>query len=286
MMDDEKTKPITCIPSPSNDNHHGDISKDRNFNDLKELFKEQIYGSLKGTYRFEMATQDLDSELERCPKKCSLVALDIGGGLGQMTLNLGKKSNFHKVVYYDIAEKMKEHVDLEIEQLRVVLAEGELKAEVETHVGGIRDAVQETFQDSSSPQNDLPDVVVLHAVLEWLSSPMEDLELLLQSMKAGSILSLLYYNRIASEKPKKPRKKPRKPSKLTPYHEFQFEQIESKLIESGFEITCRTGLRIKKFKRDGSEEELKQYLEDERKIARMEPFCRQGRYNHIIAVKA
>ena len=286
MTNDEKTQPITvCASMPSNDNY-ADISKDRNFNDLKELFKQQIYGSLKGTYRFEMATQDLDYELQQhFPTQSSLVALDIGGGLGQMTLNLGKKSNFYKVVYYDVAEKMKDHVDLEIAQL-VVAAEGELKAHVETRVGGIRDAVQETFQESSSPQNYFPDVVVLHAVLEWLSSPMEDLELLLQSMKSKSIISLLYYNRIASEKPKKPRKKLRKPSKLTPFHEFQFQEIESKLIESGFEITCRTGLRIKKFKRDGSEEELKQYLENERKIARIEPFCWQGRYNHIIAVKA
>ena len=257
---------------------------DRNFNDLKDIFKDRIYGTLKGTYRFEMATQDLDAELERrYPNKTSLVALDIGGGLGQMTLNIGKRSNFDKVVYYDIAEQMKEHVDLEV-KLKQGSDGGELKAKVETHVGGLKDAVRAIFQDE--PRNALPDVVCLHAVLEWLQSPMEDLDLLLHSMQPGSILSLLYYNNIASEKPKKPRKKPRKPSKLTPYHEFHYEEIERKLIESGFEITCRTGLRIKKFQRDGTDVELKQYLEEERKIARIEPFCRQGRYNHIIAVKA
>jgi len=255
--------------------------EDRNFNDLKDIFKKRIYGTLKGTYRFEMAAQDLDAELERRhPDNSSLVALDIGGGLGQMTLNIGKRSNFHKVFYYDVAETMKEHVDLEIKHGS---HGGELKAIVETHVGGLKDAVHEIFQ--GKPLTILPDVVCLHAVLEWLQSPMDDLELLLQSMQSGSILSLLYYNKIASKKPQKPRKKPRIPSKLTPYHEFDHEEIERKLIVNGFEITRRTGLRIKKFKRDGTEEEVKLYLDEERQIARIEPFCRQGRYNHIIAVK-
>ena len=56
----------------------------------------------------------------------------------------------------------------------------------------------------------------------------------------------------------------------------------SVLAENGFGITRRTGLRgVRKFQRDGSDK----YLEEERTIARVEPYCRQGRYNHIVAVK-
>ena len=38
---------------------------------------------------------------------------------------------------------------------------------------------------------------------------------------------------------------------------------------------------MRKIQRDGSDK----YLEEERTIARVEPYPRQGRYNHIVAVK-
>jgi len=252
-------------------------SGDRNFDDLKDLFQESIYGSIKGTYRLKMTIQDLETELQRHPAQSSLTALDIGGGLGQVTLWLAQKQNFEQVVYYDISNEMKEHVD---EEIRKRGEQHELRTKITTNVGGLREAIADRSQ-SGTP----PDLVCLHAVLEWLTNPMEDLDYLLNSMQPNSILSLLYYNTIETSNTRRLRKRARKPSKLTPYHEFHHSEIEAKLNQCGFEITSRTGLRVKKFQRNGSEDELKVYLEEERRIARVEPYCRQGRYNHIVAVK-
>ena len=263
---------------------------DRNFDDLKDLFQERIYGTIKGNYRFDMTLSDIDKELEYSPKDSNLTALDVGGGLGQVTMSLGRNQLFSKVYYYDISSEMKCHVDQMIQKERENQTERREEhphvSTIVTRVGGLREAIADIEQDQDEKNRTQfgPDLVCLHAVLEWLSNPMEDLKLLLDFMKPGSILSLLYYNTIAP-KSSKPRRKPRKPSKLKPYHEFNHVKIEAILAENGFEITRRTGLRVRKFQRDGSEKEMNKYLEEERKIARVEPYCRQGRYNHIVAVK-
>lgn len=277
-----------------------EVKLDRNFNDLVQLFKDRIYGTIKGNYRFDMAIEDIEAVLAESSIDTPLYALDIGGGLGQMTMYFLQAPSFSKVMYFDVSDEMKRHVDGEIERLSEEFNTGNStdqlainntikSTKIDTRVGGIKNVIQEIFQEVEDANSKaLPDVVTLHAVLEWLSSPMEDLESLLTSMKSKSILSLLYYNKIADDKKKKtykPRKKPRKPSKLTPYHEFHSDDIEKMLIESGFEIAKRTGIRIGKFKQNASDQELETYLEQERQIARVEPFCRQGRYNHIVAIK-
>lgn len=259
---------------------------DRNFDDLKDLFQERIYGTIKGNYRLDMTLNDLETQLAGYPNQSDLVGLDIGGGLGQITLSLAKNKMFDQIYYYDISSEMKCHVDVMIQAER---EKNTLLSPITTKVGGLQAAIGDLIvgRTEISPVANGPDVVCLHAVLEWLSDPIEDLKLLLKFMKPGAILSLLYYNAIASKKSTtaKARKKPRKPSKLTPYHEFDQAEIEAILTEGGFDTKIRTGLRIRKFKRDGNEEELNAYLDEEKKIARVEPFCRQGRYNHLIAIK-
>lgn len=347
---------------------HGDEDEqqDRNFNDLKDLFHERIYGTVKGQYRISMTIQDIESQLsattmeqedeqggeqqqeqrQKDGDRRLLTALDIGGGLGQMTLHLAKSGKFRQVDYFDISHEMKAHVDM---QVAMAKEKGELQVlkqqqsqeqhyedenedeevRVITHLGGLKDAIAVTSSSCCSSisntmnRGDLltADVVCLHAVLEWLANPMDDLEALLNYMKTGSMLSLLYYNKLQNtvsstpseqdpdtntQRPKENllnlKKKSRKPSPLTPYHEFTHDEIEDKLAECGFEITIRTGLRVKKFhprrrrrrnnryKSDADADEnidadLLKYLEEEQAIARIEPYYWQGRYNHVIAIK-
>ena len=269
------------------------MDRDRNFDDLKDLFYERIYGSIKGTYRLEMTMQDIEHHMNtsQClDSSLSYRALDIGGGLGQVSLWLATHTTYDiRVCYYDISQQMKEHVDKEIKKS---LKEGH--ARITTQLGGIKEAIVDGV---SSAQ-----IICLHAVLEWLTSPIEDFKDLLAQIQPNGMLSLLYYNKIenieqqqqqqqsqssvaVTKKKLKSRRKNRKKHPLTPFHEFDSELIECILTEYNFSIVGRTGLRVNKFTYDDTKEGLQLYLKEEREIARMEPFCRQGRYNHIVAIK-
>jgi len=251
---------------------------DRNFDDVKELFEERIYGSIKGQYRLDMVLEDVDNVLTTEYMKL----VDIGGGLGQVSLAYARKG--WSVDYYDISSEMKIHLERQWDNhLKNIKKEHDTGSpgKLTTHLGGIRDAI-ELFQSLKGRKDYL--LVTIHAVIEWLRSPLEDLADLLTTLPTNTLLSLLYHNSIPSAKSKK-RDKPMRPNKLTPYHEFDAQTIEKLLQSKGFVIKRCTGIRVRKFARHGSHDELLEYLRQEREIARVEPYCRQGRYNHIVCVK-
>lgn len=145
------------------------------FDGLVDRFADQIYGGLKGRIRQSLLTHLYSTQLADDLATEQRV-LDAGGGLGQMSawfLEAG-----HRVDYFDVSAEMVERVSTE------------LAPAIDAH----RLTVQQASVLDFAPQQPY-DLVVLHAVLEWLEQPEQALARLMGWVRPGGILGLMVYNR-------------------------------------------------------------------------------------------
>lgn len=147
---------------------------DRHFDQLATRFAEKIYGGAKGAIRLAVLQADLTEALPDRP----LRVLDIGGGLGHMSLWLAERG--HDVTFTEPAEPM-------LEGARQRFAEA----------GHTATFIQAPWQELPGQLTEPYDLVICHAVLEWLAEPHAILPVLHQLTKPGGWLSLAFYNRDA-----------------------------------------------------------------------------------------
>lgn len=149
--------------------------QDRNFDDISHKFAQNIYGTSKGKIREAIVWQELENILATFPTTKPLKILDAGGGQGQMACRLAKLG--HHVTLCDISMQM-----LELAQKN---AQGE-KLNINCHCCAI--------QDIDHIINEQYDMVICHAVLEWVADPISVLESLKKHLKPEGYLSLMFYN--------------------------------------------------------------------------------------------
>ncbi|WP_296258660.1 MULTISPECIES: methyltransferase domain-containing protein [unclassified Pseudomonas] len=147
---------------------------DRHFDQLATRFAEKIYGGAKGAIRLAVLQADMKEVLPDRP----LRVLDIGAGLGNMSLWLAEQG--HEVTLAEPAEPM-------LEGARQRFAE----------VGQSATFIQAPWQALPGQLDEPYDLVLCHAVLEWLAEPHAILPVLRQLTKADGWLSLAFYNRDA-----------------------------------------------------------------------------------------
>lgn len=147
---------------------------DRHFDELATRFAEKIYGGAKGAIRLAVLQADLAEALPERP----LRVLDIGAGLGHMALWLAERG--HHVTLAEPAAPM-------LEGARARFAEA----------GQPATFIQAPWQDLLGQLTEPYDLVLCHAVLEWLAEPESILPVLHQLTAAGGWLSLAFYNRDA-----------------------------------------------------------------------------------------
>ena len=254
------------------------MSNDRNFDDLARRFTTNIYGSPKGQIRLAILQEDLDTLLAHFPAKSPLKILDAGCGLGYMALYLAQRG--HEVVLCDHSAEM-------IQAAKQVFAEQAPNA----NVTFIESAVQ-TLHQHVQGQFDL---VLFHAVLEWVSEPQHTLEGLLRFLRPGGYFSLLFYNRNSLVMRNLLRGNFRKlaaeqytgdPKSLTPSNPLLPEEVYGWLETIGLKMLTRTGVRIiyDYLSRETREQRsLEDIIEMERRFCRQEPFLALGRYMHVLA---
>ena len=150
--------------------------QDQNFDKFADKFEKNIYGSTKGRLRHELIVHHLHDCLPhiRIPmqKDLPLQILDAGGGTGVMTevmLNLG-----HEVTLSDISSET------------LSLAKNKLGKHPNLYIQNM-----DILSLSNKKQYDL---VVCHAVLEWLQHPFEVIRKLVDLIKPGGYLSLSFFN--------------------------------------------------------------------------------------------
>jgi S-adenosylmethionine-dependent methyltransferase len=147
---------------------------DRHFDQLATRFAEKIYGGAKGAIRLAVLQADL---LEALPKR-PLRVLDIGGGLGHMSLWLAEQG--HQVTFSEPAAPM-----LEGARARFAAA------------GQSATFIQAAWQELPAQLHQPFDLVLCHAVLEWLAAPYSIFPVLRQLTCADGWLSLAFYNKDA-----------------------------------------------------------------------------------------
>jgi len=249
---------------------------DQNFDHLVEKFEEKIYGTIKGEWRLKLLQEDLQA-LYRCE---AMDVWDAGCGLGQMALWFAQKG--HSVTCNDISYKM-------LEKAKALFGKHD------THAVFFKAPAQEVA--STMPKQDL---VIFHAVIEWLAKPLETLEVVCERVKPGGHLSLLFFNYHSFVYRNVLRGEWHLPfvldesqwygkgKKLTPPHPQKPEVIVSWLKENGFVIEKQTGIRV--FHDYMSEEtvgksDMETLLALEYKYCREPVYANMGRYVHILAQK-
>jgi S-adenosylmethionine-dependent methyltransferase len=144
--------------------------QDQSFDKFADKFEKNIYGSTKGRLRHELLVHHLQDYIFH--ESMPLEVLDAGGGTGVMTevmLDFGHKvtlSDMSSEVLSIAKQKLGENINLDIQHTDILSL-------------------------SNKKQFDL---VICHAVLEWLQDPFEVIDKLVDLVKPGGHLSLSFFN--------------------------------------------------------------------------------------------
>ncbi len=249
------------------------MSRDINFDDLGEHFQKRIYGSHKGKIRLAVLKRDLEEQVPGI-KAGGLTVLDVGAGLGQMGLHLAGLG--HDVCINDISANM-------LAVAKRTACEQGMEKDMRWSHG--------SFQDLEAKPYDL---VLCHAVLEWLNKPESFFMKLCELTHKNSWVSLMFYNKDALVFHNLLRGNFKKISRddfsgmkggLTPPNPLRLAWVENKLQQYGFEVCYRSGIRVFSdyvgAKRGGNMHEA-DVLGMELQYSRQMPYLLLGRYVHVI----
>lgn len=244
---------------------------DQSFDDRALHLQQNIYGSDKGKLRLLILQRDLAPIIDNVP---ALSVLDVGCGMGLMSEWVAQHG--HRVLACDNAAVM------------IETAEKRLSAYAKTHV------VQTTLQDLPSR---CFDVVMCHAVLEWVAEQADFLDKLTTHVGVGGYLSLMFYNAWAREMAQlvygnfdyiDKNYEVRQRVKLNPHRPCFPDEIEKMLLQRGFSIVARSGIRV--FYDIMRNREHYQALQSditrhELRISSQSPYWQMGRYVHFLLKK-
>lgn len=246
--------------------------KDRSFDGIAEKFDKNIYGTSKGKLRHQMLCHHLQPYLGSSDGK---QALDAGGGTGEFTRTLIEQG--FSVVLNDISADTLDVAKQKLpEQSPVSFHHGE--------INGIRQ--EEGF-----------DVVICHAVLEWLSEPLAAISHLVSLCRPNGVLSLSFFNAdanvfgnlvygnfelVANDMQRKNRLQLANHKPLKPKIILDHLATLPVTIEQTAGIRCFHDYLRDKSQQNSCYDEL---LAAEKRFSSEEPFKWLGKYFHIIIKK-
>ncbi|AXR06511.1 methyltransferase [Salinimonas sediminis] len=244
---------------------------DRYFNGIADKFARNIYGTTKGKLRHLLLLEAMQPFLEGGPQHI----IELGGGTGIMAralLALG-----HNVTLTDASEDVLALArELLVDYPQAKIAQATLQS-----IDNLADY----------------DMVVCHAVLEWLADPLATLTRLSQQMRPGSVLSVSFFNRDAAlfqnavygnfdyiARGMKVKNQVR----LNPDNALAPREVIHHVTQAGFEIAAQSGIRCfhdyMQHKPD-NDEVFAQLLALERQYGQQAPFCWLGKYFHLMLRK-
>ncbi|GAA0780584.1 tRNA 5-carboxymethoxyuridine methyltransferase [Shewanella aestuarii] len=251
--------------------------QDKNFDKLSQKFAKNIYGTTKGEIRAAVLWRDLAPQIAALGDK-PLRILDAGGGFGFFSQKLAAMG--HEVVLCDISEQMlfqaKQQIDASDVPLNISL-------------------VHCPIQALSPEKQGQFDVILCHAVAEWLIDAHSTLQGLLTLLKPQGIFSLMFYNKEAMRFHSlvsgnfdyvKRDMKVKKKVGLTPTHPLYIEDVRQWFNQWQLSMICQSGVRVIN---DYLKHHLppnfdtQQLIEMELLYSQREPYLSLGRYVHFLA---
>ncbi|MGK8264869.1 methyltransferase domain-containing protein [Moraxella nonliquefaciens] len=244
---------------------------DRNFNDIADHFAKKVYGTSKGQIRLAVLERDLSEHLPDRP----LRVLDVGAGLAQISLNLATR---HDVTISDISDEMLQKAQATACELNVLPRFIVAPYQELTHL-----LKGQKF-----------DLILCHAVLEWLGEPAKIMAFFDEFLADDGYLSLCFYNPasmiyrnlIMGNFYQLARPKPADNKSLTPNNPVPYETVKSWLDDKKYTIICQSGIRVfsdyTPLKRGGlgNPDDV---MAMELNYSQTHPFWQMGRYLHILA---
>ncbi len=249
------------------------VLQDRNFDKLVDKFEQKVYCTVKGEWRLKLLKEDLKA----LHQGETLDIWDAGCGFAQMSKWFAKAG--HNLTLCDLSHQMllRARQNFEFAELNASFIEG---------------AAQDI-----APSLPSQDLVMFHAVMEWLAEPKETLSIVAKKVKPTGYLSLLFYNRnsvVINNTLKGSWRLPYllnneyigKGKKLTPPNPQIPEEVCQWLEDLNFEIKIHTGIRVfhDYMAREAVEQSSMQDLLDlEYRYCRAPTFRNMARYIHILA---
>lgn len=246
------------------------------FSGISQKFSKSIYDTTKGQLRVEVLKRDLAPLLATEP----CLVLDVGAGLGQVNQWFQEKG--FTVVHSDLSTEMIE------------------EAERRHKAAGLGHKCKYVAASLTELANQQPlsqyDIILCHAVLEWLPDTELAIHQLASLLKPGGKLSLMFYNYHAKlfanaiygnfdyiERGLKVKKTVR----LSPENPAVPEQVGCWLEQEGLNVQQKTGVRcFHDYLRDLTHQQrFDELLALEMKYNQMSPYRELGRYQHWLIEK-
>lgn len=260
-------------------------SRDRNFDDISAHFEKKIYGGLKGEIRLAVLRHDIFGWVKSWQQTHNrpLRVLDVGAGLAQISIELAKDG--HDVTINDISANM-----LEIAKQNA----GEAAQNITWHTC--------PYQQLDDKLTGKYDLILCHAVLEWLAEPKLIMDFfdrwLVDDSAEKGVLSLCFYNpasfvyrnlvmgnfNLLHNKDFKADN-----GSLTPNHPVAKDEVIAWINDHHYQILQTSGLRVfhdySPLKR-GGHTNPQAVIEMEVAYSGQDPYKWLGRYLHFLVSKA
>lgn len=272
---------------PTTMQHHNSaqaLRHDRNFDEVADHFSKKVYGSLKGQIRLAVLRRDLTEVIDKKRKQLNrpLRILDVGAGLAQLSTEFAQLELKYKPEVYindissNMLDKAKQSVTSNLNIKWIVCPYQQLDELLEN---------EQKF-----------DLILNHAVLEWLAKPKKFVSFASKWLTEDGYLSLCFYNPasfvyrnlmmgnfniIDKAKTQADNKK-----SLTPNHPVDKNDVISWLSEYNLQVEKTSGLRVfydYTTSKQGGLNNPNTVLEMELKYSEQEPYKWMGRYLHFVA---
>ena len=260
---------------------------DRSFDAIADHFEKKVYGGLKGEIRLAVLRRDIFGYAEQLSQTLGrpLRILDVGAGLAQIAIELAVQG--HTVAINDISANM-------LEKAKASVVQNDKNLDITWHVCPYQELEAKLAKDDA----DKFDLILCHALLEWLADPAAVMDFFDNQLADEGVLSLCFYNPASFDYRNlimgnfnlldNTNYKADNNKSLTPNYPVAKQEVESWLQHHHYQIVLESGLRVfhdyAPLKR-GGHNDPEAVIRMELRYSQQEPYKWLGRYLHIMATR-